>query len=136
MPLPLAFFLSLLLCLVNVLPNHAGSTAGILPTPLVIIALTGLLNWQQHHVVASTASTALLICLHDASLRFYGGSAHDMEAGGVMTVLLLMGLLPAYTLLLGILRQATNTASRGNRALAALVLPMIMGAYLVGLSVI
>ncbi|GAB3636012.1 hypothetical protein GCM10027422_16020 [Hymenobacter arcticus] len=91
MPLPLAFFLSLVLCVANVLRNHVAAPDNILPTPILFIAITGLLNWRQPRVVASAASTALLIYLHDAGLRFYGGGAHDLEGDGVLTALLFMG---------------------------------------------
>ncbi len=64
MPLFVSIFLALALCLLNGLLNNQDAPAGILLTPLVLVAITLLINSHQHprHLRSAASSTALLLC--------------------------------------------------------------------------
>jgi len=131
MPFPLALLLALAVAFANDYANHYNAPVGILLSPLVSISITALLHLGRHPrlVLPAAICTALLICLHDAGIKLYGGGAHDLEGQGVITVLLFAGLLPSYLLQLFFLTRAP-AASASQRLGAALALPLLVGSYL------
>jgi hypothetical protein len=131
MPFPLALLLALTLALANDYADHYNAPIGILLSPLVIISITALLHTGRHPrlLLPAASCTALLICLHDAGIKLYGGGAHDLEGQGFINGFLFIGLLPAYLLQASLVRRTTGASPRHQRwALRAGLL--LVGSYL------
>ncbi|MDJ0365849.1 hypothetical protein QMK33_11860 [Hymenobacter sp. H14-R3] len=123
--------LALALCLLHSLLDNQDAPSGILFTPLLLLALTLLVNshGQPRHPLSAAIITAFLLCIHDAGIRLYGGGDHDLEGQGFITLFFFAGLLPSYLLQLFFLAR-TATTSVLKRLGAALATPVLVGIYL------
>jgi hypothetical protein len=132
MPLAASVLLCSSLITANNLLGHYFAPSGNLLTPLVIMALTGLLL-PSHSTYATSllrvVLLALLICLHDAGIKLYAGGTHDAEGQGFLHAFLFLGLLPAYGYVVYRLthQQAKPVVSR---VVAGLLYPAVLGPYL------
>jgi len=131
MPFPLALLLALAIAFANAYADHYSAPIGIVLSPLVIIGITALLHTGRHPrlLLPAALGTALLICLHDAGIKLYGGGAHDAEGQGFITLFFLAGVLPAYTLQAGLVRRTPGTSAR-QRHWALWAGPLLVGSYL------
>ncbi|WP_151088560.1 hypothetical protein [Hymenobacter baengnokdamensis] len=131
MPFPLTILLALVIALANDYADHLQAPIGILLTPLVIISITALLHTNRHPqlVLPAAVATALLLCLHDAGIKLYGGGMHDLEGQGFVNLFLFAGLLPAYLLQSSLVRRTQGVSPRVKRW-TLWVGPLLVGSYL------
>ncbi|GAB2784335.1 hypothetical protein HNQ93_002425 [Hymenobacter luteus] len=128
-----ATLLSALLLAGNVLLGYYLAPWEILLTPVVIVATTLLLLTARSSRPTPMLRTLLLaglICGHDMGVKLYGGGSHDAEGQGFIHAFLLMGLLPAYGILVLKVSQLKGVVPGYLRVAACLLFPLLLALYL------
>ena len=92
---------SLFTVLLNVILNRYSAPAGIMLTPIVMIATAAIisLNKDKFNMFLHIVIVYLLIAINDIGIKLYGGGIHDWEGLGWVNMMLFIGLLPCFILL-------------------------------------
>jgi hypothetical protein len=94
--------LCLLICIIivtlNVLLEHFYAPHGIDFTPFIVIIVAVLLNVtaNKFNIWLRIVLTYAFIGINDVGIKLYGGGIHDVEGQGFVLLFLMMGLIPAF----------------------------------------
>ncbi|MES2267995.1 MAG: hypothetical protein V4520_14635 [Bacteroidota bacterium] len=93
--------ISFFIVLFNVILDRYSAPAGIMLTPVVIVAIAALisLNKDKFNPFLHVVIVYLLIAINDIGIKLYGGGIHDVEGLGWVNMMLFIGLLPCFILL-------------------------------------
>ncbi|WP_196889854.1 hypothetical protein [Aureivirga sp. CE67] len=106
----ITILISLGVVITNDLIGHFFAPNGILFTPIVIIIisiLVGILNDKLSPIWKSII-LAGLIMIHDVGIKLYSGGRHDHQGLGVANLMLVLGLIPAFVILVVGIFRAKN----------------------------
>lgn len=125
-PLPISLLIAGSVLAANVWLDHTSAPNGILLTPVVITLATGLVAYsrKQRWPAVKTLTVTGLVALHDLGIKLFGGGQHDAEGAGFISLLLIIGLVPAFSCLLLGIRQDKHPL--GATWLALALFPVLL----------
>ncbi|PJJ53263.1 hypothetical protein [Hymenobacter chitinivorans] len=130
LPPGVAFVLALALLGGLSLGNHYGINVCLLFGPVLIPVAVWLVAFSRApEPLVKALLSATLISLYDVSIKLYGAGSHDDEGQGLFHFLLLLGILPAFLLLVAALDQQ-QSGTRWRRRLAKLLFLSLLFAHL------
>jgi hypothetical protein len=116
--------------IINLLLGHFFAPIGIMLTPITLTLSIAIIVFSCHTLrpIYLTAINLGLIILHDIGLKLFAGGMHDGPGLGWMTLLLFIGLAPAYILtIIGIFR--IKQAKFMEKILSVLIFPLIIAGH-------
>lgn len=125
----------LLVTLVGVIANsligHYFPPASIMITPIVLIIITVLISFTTIDFKPIWKSIWILIfvILNDLGIKFYAGGTLDLEGLGLITLMLLIGLIPSYTILV-ITSLNDKVVTKHHKRIAIFIFPIVLIIYL------
>ncbi|UOQ53688.1 hypothetical protein [Hymenobacter cellulosivorans] len=126
LPLPVAFLVGLVLLGGLSLGDHNGIFTCLLVAPLFIPAAVWLVAFcRRPSPLLKATLAAVLISLYDISIKLYGAGSHDAEGKGLFHFLLLLGILPAFLVLVAALDQQQSGTRRRRRVAKVLFLALL-----------
>ncbi len=122
--------ISICIVVLNLLIGHFFAPWGLMFTPVVIVTVTTLIAFGLETLKYKWKSLLafVLIALHDIGMKLYAGGSHDGPGQGWGQMLSLMGLLPAFgMLLIAVLRDKEETIA--NKSIAIVLFPVLIGIH-------
>jgi hypothetical protein len=118
---------ALVIVVVNGLFAHFVPPSGIEMTPAILICTTFIIVFglRDLNPLLKSLLTFLFIAINDISIKLYAGGIHDREGLDWVDLFLLIGLVPAFILLLvSIIRDKKSTLI--NKLAAIVLFPLLV----------